>query len=78
MNNGFNQNGQFDGWASSPYGNGAGMYNEQYLRYLRKKQETKEVRKIGVWCGLAVIGLIAYNLLPKKPEMNIDKSRIIA
>ena len=62
MNNNFNQMGQFGGWTPSPYGYGSGMYNEQYLRYLRKKQETKEVRKIGVWCGLAVISYIVISV----------------
>ncbi len=61
MNNNFNQMGQFGGWTPSPYGYGSGMYNEQYLRYLQKKQEIKNVKKIGMWCGLAVISYIVIS-----------------
>jgi len=38
-------------------------------------------RSFGNFATNLIAGLIAYNLLPKKPEMNIeiiDKSRIIA
>lgn len=62
MNNGFNQNGQFDGWASSPYGNGSQMYNEQYVKLVQKEQEKEKIKKISSRCFLAVIMyvLISY------------------
>ena len=64
MNNGFNQNGQFGGWSPSPYGNGAEMYNEQYLKFVQKKQEKEKIKKISSKCFLAVIMyvLISYSL----------------
>lgn len=64
MNNGYNQNGQFGGWASSPYGNGAEMYNEQYRRLVQKEQEKEKIKKISSKCFLAVIMyvLISYAL----------------
>ncbi len=62
MNNGFNQNGQFGGWSPSPYGNGAEMYNEQYLKFVQKEQEKENIKKISSRCFLAVIMyvLISY------------------
>lgn len=62
MNNGFNQNGQFGGWASYSYGNGAEMYNEQYLKFVQKEQEKERIKKISRKCFLAVIMyvLISY------------------
>ncbi len=64
MNNGFNQNGQFGGWASSPYGSGAEMYNEQYLKYVQKEKEKESIKKISSRCFLVVIlyVLISYAL----------------
>ena len=64
MNNGFNQNGQFGGWASTPYGTGAEMYNEQYLRFVQKEQEKEKIKKISSRCFFAVIMyvLISYAL----------------
>ena len=64
MNNGFNQNGQFGGWSPSPYGNGAEMYNEQYLKFVQKEQEKEKIKKISSKCFLAVIMyvLISYAL----------------
>lgn len=62
MNSGFNQNGQFGGWTSSPYGNGAEMYNEQYLKFVQKEQEKENIKKISSRCFFAVIMyvLISY------------------
>ena len=64
MNNGFNQSGQFGGWTSSPYGNGAGMYNEQYLKFVQKEREKEKIKKISSRCFFAVIMyiLISYAL----------------
>lgn len=64
MNNGFNQNGQFGGWASNPYGNGAEMYNEQYLKFVQKEREKESIKKISSKCFFAVIMyvLISYAL----------------
>ncbi len=64
MNNSFNQNGQFGGWSPSPYGNGAEMFNEQYLKFVRKEQEKEKIKKISSRCFLAVITyvLISYAL----------------
>lgn len=64
MNNGFNQNGQFGGWSPSPYGNGAEMYNEQYLKFVQKEQEKEKIKRISSKCFLAVIMyvLISYAL----------------
>lgn len=64
MNNGFNQNGQFGGWTSSPYGNGAEMYSEQYLKLVQKEQEKENIKKISSRCFFAVIMyvLISYAL----------------
>jgi membrane protease YdiL (CAAX protease family) len=64
MNNGFNQNGQFGGWASSSYGGGAEMYNEQYLKFVQKEQEKEKIKKISSRCFFAVIMyvLISYVL----------------
>lgn len=58
MNNNFNQMGQFGGWSPSPYGYGVGSYNEQYLRFVQKEEEKKKIRKIGQYCGLAVLGYV--------------------
>lgn len=55
MNNGFNQNGQFGGWASSSYRSGAEMYNEQYLKFVQKEQEKENIKKISSRCFFAVI-----------------------
>jgi membrane protease YdiL (CAAX protease family) len=62
MNNGFNQNGQFGGWASYSYGSGVEMYNEQYLKFVQKEQEKEKIKKISSRCFLAVIMyvLISY------------------
>ncbi len=64
MNNNFNQMGQFGGWTPSPYGYGSGLYSEQYLRYIQKEKEKNEIRKIGKYCGFAVLGyvLISYGI----------------
>ncbi len=64
MNNGFNQNGQFGGWASSPYGSGAEMYNEQYLKYVQKEKEKDTLKKISSRSFFMVIlyVLISYAL----------------
>ena len=58
MNNNFNQMGQFGGWSPSPYGYGSGMYNEQYLKYVQKEEEKAKIRKIGKYCGFAVLSYI--------------------
>ena len=58
MNNNYNQMGQFGGWSPSPYGYGPGLYNEQYLRFVQKEEEKKKIRKIGKYCGLAVLGYV--------------------
>lgn len=55
MNNFYNQNGQFGGWSSSPYGYEAEMYNEQLLKQTQKRNKKEELKKIGSKCGLAVI-----------------------
>lgn len=63
MNNNFNQNGQFGGWANG-YSYSAEMYNEQYLKFMQKEQEKEKIRKISKRCFLAVIMyvLISYAL----------------
>lgn len=55
MNNNFNQNGQFGGWASSPYGHEAEMYNEYIIKNAQKNEKKQELKKIGSKCGLAII-----------------------
>lgn len=64
MNNFYNQNGQFGGWNSSPYGYEAEMYNEQVLKQTQRKNKMEEIKKIGSKCGLAVIlyVVISYGL----------------
>lgn len=64
MNNNFNQSGQFGGWTPYSYGNGAGMYNEQYLRNIQKEQEKEKIKKISNSCFFAVIlyVLISYGI----------------
>ena len=54
MNNGFNQNGQFGGWANR-YSYSAEMYNEQYLKFMQKEKGKDELKKISKKCFLAVI-----------------------
>ena len=61
MDNNFNQNGQFGGWSSSPYGRGAEMYNEYIIKKAQKDEKKQELRKIGSKCGLAVILYIAIS-----------------
>lgn len=55
MDNNFNQNGQFGGWTSSPYGYGTEMYNEYIIKKAQKDEKKQELKKIGRKCGLAVI-----------------------
>ncbi len=64
MNNNFNQSGQFGGWTPSPYGNGAGMFNEQYLKNVQKERDKQEIKKISNKCFFAVIWyvLISYGI----------------
>lgn len=64
MNNFYNQNGQFGGWNSSPYGYEAEMYNEQVLKQTQRKNKMEEIKNIGSKCGLAVIlyVVISYGL----------------
>ncbi len=61
MYNDFNQNGQFGGWYSSPYGYGAEMYNEYIIKNKQKKEKKQELKKIGSRCGLAIIFYITIS-----------------
>ena len=64
MDNNFDQNGQFGGWSSSPYGHGDEMYNEYIIKKAQKDEKKQELKKIGSKCGLAVIlyVIISYGL----------------
>ncbi len=57
MENNFNQNGQFGGWANTP--NGA--YNENFYKFAEKEQQKQQIKKIGSKCGLAVILYVAIS-----------------
>ena len=48
MDNNFNQNGQFGGWSSSPYGYGTEMYNEYIIKKAQKDEKKQELKKIGI------------------------------
>lgn len=61
MENNYNQNGQFGGWYSSPYGHEAEMYNEYVLRNAQKNEKKSELKTIGSKCGLAVLLYIAIS-----------------
>lgn len=61
MNNNYNQNGQFGGWSSSPYGHEAEMYNEYILKKAQANEKKQELKKIGSKCGLAIILYIAIS-----------------
>lgn len=60
MNNNFNQNGQFGGWANG-YSYSAEMYNEQYLKFMQKEKEKEDIRKISKKCFLAVITYVLFS-----------------
>ncbi len=57
MDNNFNQNGQFGGWAYTP--NGA--YNENFYKLAEKEYQKQQLRRIGSRCGLAVILYVAIS-----------------
>ena len=61
MNSNFNQNGQFGGWSSSPYGYGTEMYNEYIIKKAQKDEKKQALKKIGRKCGLAVILYVAIS-----------------
>lgn len=57
MDNNFNQNGQFGGWAYTP--NGA--YNENFYKLAEKEYQKQQLKRIGSRCGLAVILYVAIS-----------------
>ncbi len=63
MNNGFNQNGQFGGWNTSPYSSSSEMYNEQYLKFVQKEKEKEKIKKISSKCFLVVIFYVLISYL---------------
>ena len=52
MDNNFNQNGQFGGWSSSPYGHGAEMHNEYIKKILWKAVRICQLIRIIYSSGL--------------------------